>query len=324
MVVNGWFHASLAAGSGQYLAALSEKLPAAGGQHQFMLVRPQAQHARSSAVLPEGWQAHDVATPFDRLHPDLAKLWFEQVAFPLACHRLRADVGWTPYWGSPWWRPCPIVVTVHDLIPMLLPAYRGGGLQRAYTALVARTARRAQAVLTDSEASRRDIIRHLHIPPERVHAVLLGAARNPTPTDGEDVLARYTLPQGPFLLYLGGFDVRKNIVRMLEAYARLIKRIEGEGGVVPDLVLAGQLPATDSAFSPDPRLVAERLRITEHLYFTGRVDEAAKFALYRAARAVIFVSEYEGFGLPVLEAMIAPAPVFDQPNNDFDACTERP
>ena len=105
-----------------------------------------------------------VSTPFDRLNINLAKLWFEQVTFPRACRRLRADVAFVPYWGSPWWQPCPMVVTVHDLIPLLLPLYRGGMLQRAYTALVSRTARRAAAVLTDSEASRRDIIAHLGIP----------------------------------------------------------------------------------------------------------------------------------------------------------------
>ena len=81
------------------------------------------------------------------------------MTFPLACRRLRADVAFVPYWGSPWWQPCPVVVTVHDLIPLLLPLYRGGMLQRAYTALVSRTARRAAAVLTDSEASKRTSLR---------------------------------------------------------------------------------------------------------------------------------------------------------------------
>ena len=103
------------------------------------------------------------STPFDRLNTNLAKLWFEQVTFPRACRRLRADVAFVPYWGSPWWQPCPVVVTVHDLIPLLLPLYRGG-CSSVDTALVSRTARRAAAVLTDSEASRRDIIAHLGIP----------------------------------------------------------------------------------------------------------------------------------------------------------------
>ena len=134
-------------------------------------------------------------------------------------------MAFVPYWGSPWWRPCPIVVTVHDLIPLLLPLYRGGLLQRAYTGLVSRTARRADAVLTDSEASRRDIIEHLGIPPERVHAIHLAAEERYRPVHDPAELARvrakYGLPDEPFLLYLGGFDARKNVVRMIEAYARM-------------------------------------------------------------------------------------------------------
>ena len=166
-----------------------------------------------------------VRTPFDRLNINLAKLWFEQVTFPRACRRLRADVAFVPYWGSPWWRPCPVVVTVHDLIPLLLPLYRGGMPQRAYTALVSRTARRAVAVLTDSEASKRDIIAHLGIPAERVHAIHLAADPRYRPvTDPDDlarVRAKYDLPAAPFLLYLGGFDARKNVGRTIEAYARM-------------------------------------------------------------------------------------------------------
>ena len=165
------------------------------------------------------------STPFDRLNINLAKLWFEQVTFPRACRRLRADVAFVPYWGSPWWRPCPMVVTVHDLIPLLLPLYRGGMLQRAYTALVSRTARRAAAVLTDSEASKRDIIAHLGIPAERVHAIHLAADPRYRPVSDPDELtrirAKYDLPDAPFLLYLGGFDARKNVGRMIEAYARM-------------------------------------------------------------------------------------------------------
>ena len=125
-----------------------------------------------------------------RYSSNLAKLWFEQIAFPHACRRLRADVAFVPYWGSAWWRPCPVVVTVHDLIPLLLPLYRGGPRQRAYTWLVSHTARRADAVLTDSEASERDIVAHLGIPAERVHAIYLAADPRYRPVTDPAELAR--------------------------------------------------------------------------------------------------------------------------------------
>ena len=173
-------------------------------------------------------------TPLDHLNPNLAKLWFEQVTFPQACRRLRADVAFVPYWGAPWWQPCPVVVTVHDLIPLLLPLYRGGMLHRTYTALASLTPRRAAAVLTDSEASDRDIIAHLGIPDRaRVHAIHLAADPRCRPVSDPAELARirmkYDLPDAPFLLYLGGFNTRKNVGRMIEAYPRMRSGIRDRG-----------------------------------------------------------------------------------------------
>ncbi len=305
IVVNGWFWEQMAAGSGQYLAALAESLPRTDRSHQLTLVCSRTNSR--TGPLPEGWQVVDVATPFDRVNPDLAKLWFEQVTFPRTCVRNQADVAFVPYWGSPWWRPCPVVVTVHDLIPLLLPLYRGGAAQRAYTRLVSRTARRASAVLTDSEASRQDIVRYLSIPAKRVHAIHLAVAPSasipPAPEHLAAVRSRYRLPEGPFLLYLGGFDARKNLRRTLEGYTRLVVRCSAEGTPCPMLVIAGRLPAVDSAVVPDPRLMVAELGLGEHVHLAGWVEEADKPALYALAEGVLFLSEYEGFGLPVLEAM---------------------
>ena len=230
IAVNGWFHGQLTTGSGQYLEALAEWLPRAGEGHEFIVVKVQAGDAATrrhgeNTMSHRPYAIRLARTPFDRINANLAKLWFEQITFPRACRRLGADVAFVPYWGSPWWQPCPVVVTVHDLIPLLLPLYRGGMLQRAYTALVSRTARRAAAVLTDSEASKRDIIAHLGIPADRIHAVHLAADPRYRPVTDLDELtrirAKYGLPDGPFLLYLGGFDARKNVERMIEAYARM-------------------------------------------------------------------------------------------------------
>jgi glycosyltransferase involved in cell wall biosynthesis len=324
IAISGWFHGQLSTGSGQYLDALAEWLPRVDGTHALILIAAAGQRTGESSA-PTNWQIVRARTPFDRINTNLAKLWFEQVTFPLACRRLRADVAFVPYWGSPWWQPCPMVVTVHDLIPLLLPLYRGGMFQRAYTALVSRTARRAAAVLTDSEASQRDIIARLGISAERVHAIHLAVDPRfrpvSDPAEQARIRAKYDLPAAPFLLYLGGFDARKNVGRMIEAYARMVsQRTKDEGrktngggpssfvirlssSVSPSLVIAGKLPATDTVFSPDPRPVAARLGVAECVHCIGWVDEADKPALYSLALATVFVSEYEGFGLPVLEAM---------------------
>ncbi len=303
IVVNGWFWDRMTAGSGQYLVALAAALSRLGTDHEFVLALPGSD--LPARALPIGWAASQVALPARRSE-NLAKVWFEQIAFPWLCRRLEADVAFVPYWGSPWWRPCPVVVTVHDLIPLLLPLYQGGLLQRVYTGLVSATAKRADAIVTDSAASCRDIISHLGIPAHRVHAVHLAAdsvdARQRSIQDSS-LRARLRLPDGAFLLYLGGFDARKNVGRMLQGYARLVQRCAAEQIAAPALVIAGKLPSTNSAFAPDPRPIVAALGLSERVHFVGWVDEADKAALYALASGVLFISEYEGFGLPVLEAM---------------------
>ena len=206
IAINGWFRDQLTTGSGQYLTALVEWLPRIVGTHELILIESAASGGGEFAV-PANWQVVHTGTPLDRVNANLAKLWFEQVTFPQVCRQLRADVAFVPYWGAPWWRPCPVVVTVHDLIPLLVPLYQGGMLQRAYTGLVSRTACRAAAVLTDSEASKRDIIAHLGIPAARVHVIHLAVDPRYRPVSNPDELARvrakYGLPVAPFLLYLG-------------------------------------------------------------------------------------------------------------------------
>ena len=257
VAVNGWFWDEMSTGSGQYLAGLAAWMPPDQAEHEFILVRhsrgraPSANRAnahlevmgkndsRPGSSGPEltldhlkvagaRWLLTEAGTPFDFLNDNLAKVWFEQVTFPSVCRRLRARVALVPYWGSPWWRPCPMAVTIHDLIPLLLPLYRGGLLQSLYTALVSQTARRAAVVLTDSEASKRDIIGRLGIPATRVHAVHLAAGAEYRPVSDpqqlERVRARYHLPRAPFLIYLGGFDARKNVIRVLEAYAQAVAK----------------------------------------------------------------------------------------------------
>jgi glycosyltransferase involved in cell wall biosynthesis len=333
IAINGWFADQLTTGSGQYLAALTEWLPRAGAGHEWVVVRAGRETKDENRKTKDGNPQSPIPniqylisnthfhTPFTHLSPNVSKLLFEQIAFPRACRRLGADVAFVPYWAAPLWSPCPVVVTIHDLIPRLLPLYRGGALQRAYTALVSYTARRAAAVLTDSEASRRDIIAVLGLAADRVHAVHLAADPRYRPVTDPAELARvrgrYNLPVSPFVLYLGGFDARKNVARTIAAFGRMAQRIDGAGAKrkaqnenqgapcahSPHLVIAGRLPASDTPFTPDPRRIAERLGLAERVHFTGWVDEADKPALYSLATAVVFASEYEGFGLPVLEAL---------------------
>ncbi len=300
ILLNGWFWDQETTGSGQYVRQLAAHLSHMAPIVQWGLATPRA----LAASAPPGWQVLIAPPPAPLRHPDLAKLWFEQAAFPLLCRRWRADLAHVPYWAGPLWTPCPVVVTIHDVIPLLLPAYRGGPLPRAYTWLVSRTARRARLVLTDSQASRADIVRCLGLPPEQVRVTPLAAgphfARVSDATQLAVVRARYRLP-ARFILYMGGFDVRKNVGALLHAFARARQ----QRTLPPDvlLVIAGRLPAHDSPFTPDPRALATSLGIGAQVVCCGWVEEMDKPALYSLAEAFVFPSLYEGFGLPLLESL---------------------
>jgi len=303
IAINAWFLDQPGTGSGQYLRGLLRAMPDEAMEHQFLLILPsEASQFQLPELQPARW--HFRSRFWKR--SNLGKVVFEQIAFPWACRRWRADVAHVPYWGSPLWTTVPAVVTIHDLIPLLLPAYRGGLRVRLYTRLVALAARRAAVVLTDSLASKRDIEGHLGLPPERVHRIYLAAGEQFSPQPSADDMAIrrcYGLPDR-YVLYLAGHDVRKNVAGLVEAFATVAQADDDVR-----LVIGGELPKQEKAPFYDPRPLVSALGIEEVVQFIGWVDESHKPALYRGAACAVFASRYEGFGLPVLEALACGAPL---------------
>lgn len=308
--VSGFFLGQPTTGSGQYTENLLRELLRLDTENQYVLFYPSFQRSADSKQLKavsRGFDEHVLATPFDNRSRNLAKLLFEQVAFPLACRRLDLDLAHVPYFASPLFSAVPIVVTVHDLIPLILPAYRGSPIVRLYTRLVAAAARRAEAIITVSQASQRDIVRCLHVPPERVHVTYEAAGETVQPVEDEAHLAairqKYALPER-YLIFLDGFDQRKNLSALLRAFALLVNKQQQAR-----LVIAGKLPGRDSPLFPDPRRLVRELGVEKTVTFTGWVPEEDKPALYSGAVAFVFPSLYEGFGLPAVEALACGTPV---------------
>ena len=301
IAVNGWFLDQPGSGSGQYLRGLLRAMVRLAPDQLFLLVLP----GPSEFEIP-GLKAERVTLKLGLWRTNLGKLLFEQLAFPQVCRRWHADVAHVPYWGSPLWSAVPAVVTIHDLIPLLLPAYRGGPLVRLYTRLVSASARRATVVLTDSLASKCDIEAHLGLPAERVRCVYLaqGEQFSPEPAPDDAVIrAKYGLAER-YVLYLAGHDVRKNVAGLVEAFATV-----AQADCDVALAIGGRLPDRPDPLFFDPRPLIVALDLEDRVRLIGWVEEADKPALYRGAACAVFASQYEGFGLPVLEALACGAPL---------------
>ncbi len=304
IAINAYFWNQAHTGSGQYLRRLVYHLNRLVSDLEITLVYPRPPGSSPAQDVPPSVRVLD--TPILAGH--VGKVLFEQIVFPRACRQAGATVAHVPYWGPALRSPLPQASTIHDLTPIIVREYRRGGRARLYNALVSAAARGADAVITDSQASKADIVHHLQIPAERITPIYLAAGPQYTP-DAELLLdlairRKYDLPES-YVLYLGGFDVHKNVSTLLLAYTYVAQAM---GDAYP-LVLAGRQPAADQRQLPDYKDYIERLQLTDWVRWIGFVDEEDKPALYRGAECFVFPSRYEGFGLPPLEAMACGVPV---------------
>jgi glycosyltransferase involved in cell wall biosynthesis len=192
---------------------------------------------------------------------------------------------------------------VHDVTFLLLPG-RYPATRRLYMQGVTRAAVRvADAIITPSQAVRADVIERLGVSAERVVAIPEAAAPHFRPVEDEAALTtvrtKYGLPER-YLLSVGSLEPGKNRARLIAAYARL----RAEGAAEP-IVIAGQ-PAWRYQGDLD---LAGRLGLRDSVRFLGYAPDEDLPALYSGASAFVFPSLYEGFGLPVLEAMACGTPV---------------
>ena len=212
--------------------------------------------------------------------------------------------------GSLLWSPNntgPIVTrhqvcTIHDVIPLDHPEWFSRGFSSWYQWLIPRLARAAQHLIAVSEFTRSRLIDMFGLKPEKVSVVLNGIGEEFTPRPDEEVLrvrTRLGLPPGPYVLYVGSVEPRKNLARLLEAW-------EAVQAQCPDLqlVITGLNKGASQVFS------AVRIdKIPPRVTFTGYVEDAELPALYSGALVFVYPSLYEGFGLPPVEAMACGSPV---------------
>ncbi len=196
------------------------------------------------------------------------------------------------------------VVTIHDLWLARHPEYSRKVLGQAGSSRRARaTALRARKVVTVSEFSAREIEELYGIPREHVVVIHNGVSADFVPAKDDQAIIglrqRWSIPSAGFVLFVGGADPRKNHRLVLQAVAQIRPRLEGRV-----IVLAGDADHPQGSY----RATAQALGVEADVRYTGRIDRDDLRRLYACADVFVFPSRYEGFGMPVLEAMACGAP----------------
>jgi glycosyltransferase involved in cell wall biosynthesis len=223
----------------------------------------------------------------------------EQIELPGALRRLAPALMHFPYVIIPFAAPKPYVLAVHDIIPIQLPRFFTLRQRILYRVSLSLAVRRAHGVICISESTRADVQSRLRVDPSRLFVALAGVSSEFYPRGSEEiqqVRKAYHLPDD-YILYVGSNKPHKNLPTLVEAAALLRSKNL--------LVVAG---ASDSRFSQEFMNV-ERLGLASRVRFLGSVQEEVLPTLYSGARAFVFPSLYEGFGLPVMEAMACGIPV---------------
>jgi glycosyltransferase involved in cell wall biosynthesis len=282
-------------GVGHYTLELAQALARVAPEDRFELVSP-----LPSLHLPE-LPSNLHVTPA-RVNKLSRRLWW-QVGLPRLIRRSQFSVFHGTNYSVPLWKVCPTVVTIHDLSLLLWPQTHEQHLARRARLRLPLMARRADAIIVPSQSIKTDVNEHLGIHDSRI-TVIPEAPRSSfwqVPID-ETVAVRQRLNIGDdFILFVGTIEPRKNLLTLVRAFEELVRN----GVSQAQLVLVGN----EGWLTDELHDFLRSADFSERVKFAGYLADDDLRALYSSCRVFVYPSLYEGFGLPLLEAMACGAPV---------------
>lgn len=287
-------------GIGTYVVNLLAELPVAGpNSHYFVYLSGRA--AENLRIRNRGSNRMELRT-VTGVRP--LRLAWEQFVLPLDAARLHCDVLWGCHNTLPAFKTSPQVVTVHDIGMMVLPEYYPESKVAYFRRAVTRAVRQADVVVADSQFTADELHRRLGVAPERMRVVHCGVASRFRVINETDefsrVRAAYGLPE-EFILFVGVPEPKKNLTRVLRAYAGL----KGRRAISHKLVIGG---GRSYGWKHGPFYELAR-SLGDDVILTDFISQNDLPAVYNLAELFVFPSLYEGFGLPPLEALACGTPV---------------
>lgn len=308
VALNGLFLTRPYTGMGQYTLGLMEALPKALPQAELSVIVPRA----VDLPLSKRWQIR-VEEPgrgrFGRLGGEGLALDKWERGLTRVASDLGADVYHSPYPTPAPEATLPTVMTVHDMIPFQLPYYRRSLRSRAKQRRILEGIQQADALVTVSETSAAAIVTTAGVPVERIQVAYEGLGPDfvtkPSAASVTKAKRQHGLDR-PYVLYIGGFDYRKNVRRLIAGFGK------SQLAESHDLLIAGAIDVPAGALYDDFHRLAQLIAqagIGNSVRLIGHIGGAEKSALMKGAAAVCYPSLAEGFGLPILEALALGTPV---------------
>lgn len=223
----------------------------------------------------------------------------EQVYLPFLLQKFKLDLVHFPYFSVPTQYRGKFIVTIHDLIldhfdtgeASTLPWIVYKAKRLAYKYIISQTAAKAARIIAVSEATKQEIVDHLPISKDKISVVYEGVDTNVHAGVSEKPLVK-----SPYYLYVGNAYPHKNLVRLLEAYGLFLQKV----GVEIPLIFVGK----EDYFYKQLQVTAQSMFVDQTIQFLRNVDDKQLASLYKNANALVVPSLMEGFGLPILEAMV--------------------
>ncbi|MBI4971241.1 MAG: glycosyltransferase family 4 protein [Candidatus Omnitrophica bacterium] len=240
------------------------------------------------------------------------RFWWEAVQLPQQFAKSSANMIHVPGFGIRKQGKKKVVITAHDIIGYLFPGNMSKTAQTYWSHWLPWCYKKADHLIVDAFHTREDLVKHLRIPEKKISVIYIaadpGCVRVPVDEARREIKESLGLSD-PYFLFVGTIEPRKNLIRTLKAYAQALKSKKD----LPKLMIVGAKEWGTQQFEA----AIKELSLENHVIATGFVPDHMLWKIYSAAHAVIFVSIYEGFGLPLVEGMTCGVPVIASNNSSL-------